>query len=65
MASGTSATGQSAEPYDDYAVDREVRPPAKPAADHLLRVLTGLLLLIVAAVSLGVCWVVGLLLHLF
>ena len=49
---------------DDYQVDREAPGTGPTAAAQLLRLLLGLVLLVVAAASLALCWVVVLMLHL-
>ncbi len=50
------------QPIDDYRIDREVGGPGRPATHHILAVLNGLLLLILAAVSFALFWVVATLL---
>lgn len=55
----------SAGPIDDYQIDREPERVGPPLGTRILRVLLGALLIVLAAISIALCWVVGMLLHLF
>jgi hypothetical protein len=46
------------EPIGDYRVDREIGQ-SRPVGHHVLSILNGLLLIILAAVSLALFWVVA------
>jgi hypothetical protein len=64
MAITTPPPDSNPEPIDDYRVDRHVGESTRPASHHVLAVVNALLLLLVAAVSLGLFWVVATLLGL-
>ncbi len=50
---------------DDYIVEREDQRPSAPITIQLVRVLRGLLLIVLACVSLALFWLVGTMLGLF
>ena len=45
------------EPIDDYQVDRELGQATRPVTHHLLGLMNGLLLVILAAVSFALFWI--------
>jgi hypothetical protein len=49
-------------PIDDYHVDREIGRATRPVSHHALSLIQALLLLVMAAVSLALFWVVAALL---
>jgi hypothetical protein len=53
-----------APPLDDYQVYRDSERVGPPVSVQLLRIARGVLLIVLAAISLALCWVVALLLHL-
>lgn len=61
----TSRPGEpDQQPIDDYHVDRGVGETARLAAHHLVAVVNALLLIILAAVSFALFWIVATLLQL-
>ncbi len=50
------------EPIDDYHVARDVGQPTRPATHHVLALVNGLLLIVLAAVSFALFWIVATLL---
>ena len=50
------------EPIDDYHVDRETGQTTRPTTHHILGVANGLLLILLAAVSFALFWIVATLL---
>jgi hypothetical protein len=62
MAISTPPREPDREPIDDYHVDRETGQLTRPATHHILAVANGLLLIILAAVSFALFWIVATLL---
>lgn len=52
------------EPIDDYHIDRHIGEATRPATHHILAMVNGLLLIILAAVSFALFWIVATLLGL-
>jgi hypothetical protein len=49
-------------PIDDYHVDRAIGQSTRPTTHHILAMVNGLLLIILAAVSFALFWIVATLL---
>lgn len=47
------------EPIDDYHVDRQIGQATRPATHHVLTIVNALLLIILAAVSFALFWIVA------
>jgi hypothetical protein len=62
MALTTPPREPAPEPIDDYHVDRETGQMTRPATYHILAIANGLLLIILAAVSFALFWIVATLL---
>lgn len=56
---------RAARPIDDYRIVRGTEWVGPPFGAQLFRVLTGALLIVLAAISVALLWVVGVLLNLF
>jgi hypothetical protein len=54
---------QNGAPLDDYQIIREADTGGPSAGTRLLRVLAGFVLIVLAAISLALCWVLLMLLH--
>ena len=60
MMASTRRPGETdREPIDDYHIDRGAGQTQRPATHHILALLNGLLLIVLAAVSLALFWVVA------
>jgi hypothetical protein len=53
------------EPADDYFIETEDATPRVPFSYRILRLLQGIVLLIIAALSLALFWLIGLILGVF
>jgi hypothetical protein len=62
MATTNPSREPDPEPINDYHVDREIGQTTRPATYHILAVANGLLLIILAAVSFALFWIVATLL---
>ncbi len=65
MAITTPSDDANREPIDDYHIDRAIGQATQPAAHHVLALVNALLLIILAAVSFALFWVVATLLGIF
>jgi hypothetical protein len=64
MATTSTPPETEREPIDDYHVQPHVGEITRPASHHVLAVVNALLLILIAAASLGLFWVVATLLGL-
>lgn len=62
MALTTQPGAPGPEPIDDYHVERGVDEAARPISHHAVSVVNFVLLIVLAALSLALAWVVGTLL---
>jgi hypothetical protein len=62
MAQTTRPDEPQSQPIDDYQVARDIGAATRPVTHHARNVATAVLLIIVAAVSFALFWVVGTLL---
>lgn len=62
MALSLQSRNAEREPIDDYHVDRDAGQITRPASQHVVSVMKGVLLVILAAVSFALFWVVATLL---
>jgi hypothetical protein len=62
MADTTRPGEPQPQPIDDYQVDRDITAAARPVTHHVRNVGNAVLLIIVAAVSFALFWIVGTLL---
>jgi hypothetical protein len=59
MAVTSSTPGSEPDPLDHYHVEREAGRVSRPPSHHILAVFNGLLLIILAAASLALFWIVA------
>jgi hypothetical protein len=53
------------DPADDYLIETEETTPRVPFSYRVLRLLQGIMVLVIAAVSLALFWLIGLILGVF
>ena len=62
---GGSATGEAVDLDDYYLVEGGAKPLRPPVSVRIIRVLQFILVVAIAALSLAVCWLVGLIVGVF
>jgi hypothetical protein len=60
-----AVTARPGEPADDYLIDTGAVAPQVPMSYRILRLLQGIMLVVIAALSLAIFWLVGLLIGVF